>query len=362
MDLVVERFIQQNIIKNISTIPSNTYIHHNHSIQYIQKWNFKDPNFWWPFYTKYHFSFFSHVNLEDFLLWLDFNGDGILHYGGGKADNNLPRNRFFPFYKEPSNINDIRSFVPFAKSGKRNGITFLLDVEAYDYAVCPSKSEGFILGISHHLDFELSENYGVDIHPGQQVHIGVSTRKIVTDEMTRIRFLPQERECYYDEEIELPHLSKNYYRYSMGNCLIEAYVQAALKQCKCYPIFMNKGKHGHQECTAEYKTCMKEKDVTIGMYNTIMKNGTQKTCYPNCIDQTFTKEVSHSKYPAEFPFLRSHEFCKVFLKLGKSCLTFKTLSLKKRYGDVCEEILKMNSTCNQTVKVAYLDLFHSLKS
>ena len=194
MHLIQARFVEQNMIKNITSIPTSTYIHHNHSLQYIEDWidwNADGYEVWWyQWFLRYHLSWFSHVNMEDFLLRLDFDGKGVLHYGGGKADNNVPRNRFVPFYQDPSDINDLRSFKPFAKSGKNNGITLMLDAETYDYAISPSNSEGFILGISHHLDFELSQNYGIDIHPGQEIQIGVSTRKIVTDEKVKSRFLP----------------------------------------------------------------------------------------------------------------------------------------------------------------------------
>ena len=48
--------------------------------------------------------------------------------------------RFFDFF---------RTMVPFAKNSMTNGFELIMDVEAYDYAVSSTGSEGIVLSILH---------------------------------------------------------------------------------------------------------------------------------------------------------------------------------------------------------------------
>ena len=247
LEKVFERFIEQNS-DSTGGITTNTDFYHWHTLNELPKENLVHNStvFW-----KYFFpNLISHTQLEDFLLNLDFNGAGVLHYGGYLADNKLPRNRFTPFYKKPKDLQDIKSYVPYARSGSDNGITFLLDAETYDYAVCPSNSAGFVMGVQHHLDIEQTQNYGNNIHPGEEVFIGVSIALTTTHPGVRTRFYPRERDCYFQDEIQLKHLSDKFYRYSMGNCLTEAYLQHTEKICNCTK------RVAHKQSNANYTYCI----------------------------------------------------------------------------------------------------------
>ena len=88
------------------------------------------------------------------------------------------------------------------------------------------------MAVQHHLDIEQTQNYGTNIHPGQEVFIGVSIALTTTHPGVRTRFYPQERDCYFQDEVVLKHLSHKFYRYSMGNCLTEAYLQNTEKKLR----------------------------------------------------------------------------------------------------------------------------------
>ena len=45
----------------------------------------------------------------------------------------------------------------------------LIDVEAFDYAVSSTGSEGVILSILHQLDIPIMKNTGINVQPGQDV-------------------------------------------------------------------------------------------------------------------------------------------------------------------------------------------------
>ena len=82
----------------------------------------------------------SHTDLKSMLLHYDFpKGKGILHTGGTLADNPVsPKNRFVPFYKEPEDIQKLRTYKQKAISGRDSGIKFWFDAEVYDYDYSPN--------------------------------------------------------------------------------------------------------------------------------------------------------------------------------------------------------------------------------
>ncbi len=51
-----------------------------------------------------------------------------------------------------------------------------------------------------------------------------------------LRFTPEERDCYSEEEISLKYLPRDHgYRYEMSNCLFESAFENILEKCKCFP-------------------------------------------------------------------------------------------------------------------------------
>ena len=120
------------------------------------------------------------------------------------------------------------------------------------------------MAVQHHLDIEQTQNYGTNIHPGQEVFIGVSIALTTTHPGVRTRFYPQERDCYFQDEVVLKHLSHKFYRYSMGNCLTEAYLQNTEKKCNCTR------RVAHKQLNVNYTYC-------TGMYLNISRACTVHT-------------------------------------------------------------------------------------
>ena len=81
----------------------------------------------------------------------------------------------------------------------------LIDVEAFDYSVSSTGSEGLILSILHQLDIPIMMNIGINIQPGQDIQIAVTPILITTSKESKRRFEPVRRQCYFEDEISLFH-------------------------------------------------------------------------------------------------------------------------------------------------------------
>ena len=149
---------------------------------------------------------------------------------------------------------DLVKLKPGAHSGSNNGLTLLLDAETFDYGggdeeLIESGGESLIVSIVHPLDMPIMEQTGVGVAPGNlsttpfnnsgpgtAALLAVSTTLLNITEDAVVRFPPEERKCWTQEEITLQYL--NYpegYRYAMANCLHSATMQKAYNTCKCFP-------------------------------------------------------------------------------------------------------------------------------
>ena len=95
--------------------------------------------------------------------------------------------------------------VPFAKNSLPNGMQLLVDVEAFDYAVSTTGSEGLIISVLHQLDIPIMKNIGINVQPGQDAQIAITPTLISTNSGARKRFIPVKRQCYFEDEISLAH-------------------------------------------------------------------------------------------------------------------------------------------------------------
>jgi len=84
-------------------------------------------------------------------------------------------------------------------------MTLVIDVEAFDYAVSSTGSEGLILSILHQLDIPIMKNIGINVQPGQDIQIAVTPTLISTNKEAKRRFEPVRRQCYFEDEITLFH-------------------------------------------------------------------------------------------------------------------------------------------------------------
>jgi len=129
-----------------------------------------------------------------------------------------------------------RTVQPFAKNSLPNGVSLLVDVEAFDYAASSTGSEGIVISVLHQLDIPIMKNIGINVQPGQdaQVHnhffdnfhsshlpsffnpkVAVTPTLLYTNNGARRRFIPVRRQCYFEDEISLAHFPvEDGYRYS----------------------------------------------------------------------------------------------------------------------------------------------------
>ena len=109
-----------------------------------------------------------------------------------------------------------------AEVGRKNGLSLLLDTETFDYSFHLKASEGFKVAIHHHLDQPIMSIKELDVSPGSLFQIAVTPTLITTSDSARDRFTPEERGCYFEDELPLKYLPSPIYRYEMSNCLFEA--------------------------------------------------------------------------------------------------------------------------------------------
>ncbi len=100
----------------------------------------------------------------------------------------------------------------FIQLGKENGLTLLLDAEVYDYAFSPQRGEGFKLAIHSHMDQPIMALSDIDLSPGFVTQLSVTPTLRDTTESARWRFTPEERGCYFDDELEFKYLPSSLYR------------------------------------------------------------------------------------------------------------------------------------------------------
>ena len=66
---------------------------------------------------------------------------------------------------------------PGSQSGAANGMSFLVDVESYEYEGRNSVANGVRVAIHHHLDVGITSLYGKDMSPGQTIQVNGGFRR-----------------------------------------------------------------------------------------------------------------------------------------------------------------------------------------
>ena len=105
-----------------------------------------------------------------------------------------------------SYISVFRTNKAFARNGFSNGLELLLDAEVYDYALSKSGMEGFTLSVLYHLDIPIMKNIGLSVLPGQSSQMAVTVELMNTSLQVKKRFTAEERQCYFEGELNLKHM------------------------------------------------------------------------------------------------------------------------------------------------------------
>ena len=329
-----DSFVDKNKVHK-PKVTGNAHIYHNHSIQFKTSQEIQDS------FDNLEVSPYGYLSnllgfnqLHDFLMYLKFPGEGVLHFGGSFSDIDRRRNMFIPFFKPPGSGSLTNFIKPFAKAGFDNGVNMLIDSESYDIAQFNEEDKVYghlVIGIAHPFDSELAQFHAIEVEPGMQIKMSVFTHQIKTSR--NIRFDPAERNCYFDDEIELDHFPSHWFRYSIDNCLLEAKFQKIESICNCTTYLAKSLPKGYNFCRGEQLSCLGSKavrDIKVGNSNFIKSNGEVKSCRVNCNDQPFRHSISSTRL--HVTAMRKY----AIEKLNESCHNFKKPVLTERYKTICE--------------------------
>ena len=319
-------------VKNITEL----HFEHTHSVKWLDQGDLYTDE------TKqgYFGELANQYSLKDMLISLKFKGFGINHDGGGfPTDISETCHWFTPLVQEPSDPSDLWTINPFARNGLVNGLTLILDAEGFDYASSESGTEGFFLSMLHQLDIPIMRNTGINVEVGQTNNIVVIPTLMSTTKGAKSRFNPEERQCYFEDEIALKHLPhENSFRYDISNCFFEATLQEIESQCQCIPAYFADVSE-LPLCQGQQVSCMNDLKERIGEFRAIMDNGTQKTCLSNCQDQRFSVSLTQASYPNSHSFVHTKEYKLVHNKLLWSCLGDRNATLQRAYPTLCTTLL-----------------------
>ena len=357
---VIKKYFSPNKMKKVfwdfvhenqQNVLWGSLVYHNHSLQYLSTdeldVEFQKLHPWDG--LSYFWKIVGSSQLSNILAYVQFRGQGILHYGGSNSDNGKPRNRFLPYFGTPEDRNYLRSYPKKAEAGRGQGFIMWLDVEVFENigsTTHVSNSDGFKIGIGHPFDFETLNYNGVFAKPGMTSTFGVSTSLIHTDRQTfRKRISISKSNCYFEGEVQLDHFPTDYFRYSMTNCLNEALFQKVETLGNCTPIWAPIVPKGSQRCTGGSDS---SGGAYLGTFDTIMSNGTEMTCHANCIDQPF---IISLHYTSNFEIRSLKDICRLQSKILESCKRYwKRLLLNERYDGICEKVEETRmGKCNNTL-------------
>ena len=72
------------------------------------------------------------------------------------------------------------------------------------------------LSVHHHLDQPIMSIREIDISVGTESQVAVATTLTTTTEEAKRRFDPGQRGCYFEGELTLKYLPREYYRWVLG--------------------------------------------------------------------------------------------------------------------------------------------------
>lgn len=127
----------------------------------------------------------------------------------------------------------IRSVKTFARNGINNGLHLVLDAETFDYSSPIKGKEGFLFTTLHHLDIAILKQTGSVAMPGQAIQVAITPTLTTTKASTKYRFDPEDRQCYFDDEITLTHLPSFGFRYNRKKKIFNLNLAILFKGMEC---------------------------------------------------------------------------------------------------------------------------------
>jgi len=122
-----------------------------------------------------------------------------------------------------------------ARSGVRNGLRLLIDVESFEYASSDIGASGVKVAPIDKDSTAIMSQHGVYANEGTETLFTLDATKFNTNPRT-YSIEPIKRTCYLDREFDLKYTPYDLgFVYTLDNCQINAYVDVVVKNCSCLP-------------------------------------------------------------------------------------------------------------------------------
>ena len=233
--------------------------------------------------------------------------------------------------------------------GEANGMTLMLDAEAFDVGVSSSPATGIQVAIFYYLDVPIMTTSGINLDVGTYTKLGLSAKIIETSPEAKRTLTPERRGCFFEDEIRLQDINSDVGgRYEMTNCLFQATADQIRQRCKCDPAYWLIAPN---MCVGPDVACLKEVNSELGKYNEVVDTltNTTKKCIAACEATSFSDTmISTSSYPSGGSFMFTKESCILAKKLISTCEDERRVSLQEWYPNICNQIeylKRTNSFC-----------------
>ena len=83
------------------------------------------------------------------------------------------------------------------------GVTILIDLESFDAGPSKTATTGSTISHFYWKYIPVLSQSGISVQPGTSTELGVTTQVVETTEVAKRRFTPEERGCYFEDEIRM---------------------------------------------------------------------------------------------------------------------------------------------------------------
>lgn len=204
--------------------------------------------------------------------------------------------------------------------------------------------------------------------PGEEAMIALHPTIINTTERAIKNFDIERRDCYSMGEFELKYLDRHRgFRYSMFNCLYQAFMDKVMSNCSCIPtlILTLHKNHDLALCSGANLGCEKywidmignkdDDDDGTDLTKAKDKSDVVRDCRMRCEDQSEEMTATTTKYPNRNTIVYREDFCLVVKKVVKACSHPQKRELLEAYYEdtsVCELVESNHNAgvCKDTFK------------
>ncbi|XP_072930534.1 sodium channel protein Nach-like [Epargyreus clarus] len=183
-----------------------------------------------------------------------------------------------------------------ASCGYQTALTVLLNTDPDDYYSSTVASQGSLVFVDNAYNIPDLDSPVRLVNPATEVLIALSPEGTYTTSGIK-SFRPDQRQCYYSNEIQLG----NFRRYSFHNCMAYQKIEIIRQMCDCVPFFFPM-KEYHRTCNFHDVDCLDKVTsvFALRMYTEGLLSS-NLTDYVDKLDNVFQclPECEHYDYPLE---------------------------------------------------------------